>query len=51
MDITTCFGGDGIIRRVALHDQKPEPILLVKILHQVAGLSRIHAAQSSFSFS
>jgi putative transposase len=31
--------------------EKPEPVLLAKILNQVAGLGRIHAAQSSFSFS
>jgi putative transposase len=31
--------------------EKPEPILFAKILNQVAGLGRIHAAQSSFSFS
>jgi putative transposase len=31
--------------------EKPEPILLRQILHKVAGLGRIHAAQPSFSFS
>jgi hypothetical protein len=31
--------------------EKPEPVLLAKILKQVAGLGRIHAAQPSFSFS
>ena len=31
--------------------EKPEPVLLAKILNRVAGLGRIHAAQSSFSFS
>src|SRR5215467_6502455 len=31
--------------------EKPEPVLLAKIRHQVAGLGRIHAAQPSFSFS
>jgi putative transposase len=31
--------------------EKPEPILLAKMLNQVAGLGRIHAAQPSFSFS
>ena len=31
--------------------EKPEPVLLAKILHQVAGLGRIHATQPSFSFS
>ena len=31
--------------------EKPEPVLLAKILNQVASLGRIHATQSSFSFS
>lgn len=31
--------------------EKPEPVLLAKILKQVAGLGRIHATQPSFSFS
>lgn len=31
--------------------EKPEPVLLAKILNQVAGLGRIHATQPSFSFS
>ena len=31
--------------------EKPEPVLLAKILNQVAGLGRIHAAQPFFSFS
>ncbi len=31
--------------------EKPAPILFAKILNQVAGLGRIHAAQFSFSFS
>jgi len=31
--------------------EKPEPILLAKILNQVASLGRIHAAQPAFSFS
>jgi len=31
--------------------EKPEPVLLAKILNQVAGLGRIHAAEPSFSFS
>ena len=31
--------------------EKPEPVLLAKILNQVAGLGRIHAAQPAFSFS
>jgi hypothetical protein len=31
--------------------EKPEPVLLAKILNQVAGLGRIHATHPSFSFS
>ena len=31
--------------------EKPEPVLLAKILHKVAGLGRIHAPQPCFSFS
>jgi hypothetical protein len=31
--------------------EKPEPVLLAKILNRVAGLGRIHATQPSFSFS
>lgn len=31
--------------------EKPEPVLLAKILKQVAGLGRIHAAQATFSLS
>jgi len=31
--------------------EKPEPVLLAKILNQVAGLGRIHATQPFFSFS
>ena len=30
--------------------ENPEPVLLAKILNQVAGLGRIHASQPSFSF-
>jgi putative transposase len=36
---------------IKLLPEKPEPVLLAKILTQVAGLGRIHATQSSFSFS
>jgi putative transposase len=31
--------------------EKPEPVLLAKILRQVTGLGRMHATQPSFSFS
>jgi len=30
--------------------EKPEPVLLGRILNEVAGLGRIHASQPSFSF-
>jgi putative transposase len=36
---------------IKMFPEKPEPVLLAKILNQVAGLGRIHAAQPSFSFS
>ena len=36
---------------IKMRPEKPEPVLLAKILKQVAGLGRIHAAQPSFSFS
>src|SRR5215471_1528447 len=35
---------------IKLLPEKPEPILLAKILDRVAGLGRIHTAQPSFSF-
>jgi putative transposase len=31
--------------------EKPEPVLLAKILNQVAGLGRLHATEPFFSFS
>jgi hypothetical protein len=36
---------------IKLLPEKPEPILLAKILNRVAGLGRIHAVQPAFSFS
>jgi len=36
---------------IKLLPEKPEPILLAKILHQVASLGRIHATQPSLHFS
>jgi putative transposase len=36
---------------IKLLPEKPEPVLLAKILHQVAGLGRIHAAAPSVSVS
>jgi putative transposase len=40
-----------VAETIQMLPEKPEPILFAKILNQVAGLGRIHAAQSSFSFS
>ena len=37
--------------RIQMLPEKPEPVLLRQILNKVAGLGRIHAAQTSFSFS
>jgi putative transposase len=36
---------------IKLLPEKPEPILLAKMLNQVASLGRIHAAQPSLNFS
>jgi hypothetical protein len=46
-----CRGYKYVEETIQMLPEKPEPILLAKILNQVAGLGRIHAAQSSFSFS
>ena len=46
-----CRGYKYVEETIQMLPEKPEPILFAKILHQVAGLGRIHAAQSSFSFS
>ena len=44
-------GSKYVEETIKLLPEKPEPILLAKILHRVAGLGRIHAAQPAFSFS
>jgi IS4 transposase len=46
-----CRGYKYVEETIQMLPEKPEPILFAKILNQVAGLGRIHAAQSSFSFS
>jgi putative transposase len=46
-----CRGYKYVEETIKLLPEKPAPILLAKILHRVAGLGRIHAAQPSFSFS
>jgi len=46
-----CRGYKYVAETIKLLPEKPEPILLAKILNRVAGLGRIHAAQPSFSFS
>ena len=46
-----CRGYKYVEETIKMLPEKPEPVLLAKILNRVAGLGRIHAAQSSFSFS
>ena len=46
-----CRGSKYVEETIKMLPEKPEPILLAKILNQVAGLGRIHASQASFSFS
>jgi putative transposase len=46
-----CRGSKYVEETIKLLPEKPEPILLAKILNRVAGLGRIHAAQPAFSFS
>jgi putative transposase len=46
-----CRGYKYVEETIQMLPEKPEPILLAKILNRVAGLGRIHAAQPSFSFS
>jgi hypothetical protein len=46
-----CRGYKYVEATIKLLPEKPEPVLLAKILNQVAGLGRIHAAAPSFSFS
>jgi len=46
-----CRGYKYVEETLKMLPEKPEPVFLAKILKQVAGLGRIHATQSSFSFS
>jgi putative transposase len=46
-----CRGYKYVEETIKMLPEKPEPVLLTKILTQIAGLGRIHAAQPSFSFS
>jgi len=46
-----CRGYKYVEETIQMLPEKPEPIVLRQILHKVAGLGRIHAAQPSFSFS
>jgi hypothetical protein len=45
-----CRGYKYVAETIKLLPEKPEPVLLAQILHQVAGLGRIHTTQPSFSF-
>ena len=46
-----CRGYKYVEETIKMLPEKPEPVLLAKIRHHVAGLGRIHAAQPSFSLS
>jgi putative transposase len=46
-----CRGYKYVEETIKMLPEKPEPVLLAKILNRVASLGRIHAAQPSFSFS
>ena len=46
-----CRGYKYVAETIKMLPEKPEPVLLAKILNQVAGLGRIHAVQPCFSFS
>src|SRR3989454_786226 len=46
-----CRGSKYVEETIKMLPEKPEPVLLAKILNQVTGLGRIHASQPSFSFS
>jgi hypothetical protein len=46
-----CRGYKYVEETIKMLPEKPEPVLLAKILNQVAGLGRIHGSQPSFSFS
>ena len=46
-----CRGYKYVEETIQMLPEKPEPILLAKILNRVAGLGRIHVAPPSVSFS
>jgi hypothetical protein len=46
-----CRGSKYVEETIKMLPEKPEPVLLAKILDHVSGLGRIHATQPSFSFS
>jgi putative transposase len=46
-----CRGYTYVEETIKMLVAKPEPVLLGRILHKVAGLGRIHASQPSFGFS
>src|SRR6266478_1556514 len=46
-----CRGYKYVEETIQMLPEKPEPVLLAKILNQVAGLGRIHTTQPSFNFS
>ena len=46
-----CRGSKYVEETIKMLPEKPEPVLLAKILNQVTGWGRIHASQPSFSFS
>jgi len=46
-----CRGDKYVEETIQMLPEKPESVLLRQILNKVAGLGRIHAAQTSFSFS
>ena len=46
-----CRGSKYVEETIQMRPEKPAPVLLAKILNQVASLGRMHAAQPSFSFS
>jgi putative transposase len=46
-----CRGYKYVEETIQMLPEKPEPVLLAKILNRVAGLGRIHPAQPSCSFS
>jgi len=46
-----CRGAKYVEETIKMLPEKPEPILLAKILNHVASLGRIHVSPPAFSFS